>query len=185
MQDLPQRKITITVKSQGAEKPETFEVAPETDPNWYLPMRGMAMQPQSKTRKAQNIGEATTLGFRRTRDSIIEMWMTIHGLFSGRISPEALGGPIRIADTAYHFSKQGIPDLILFLGILSVSLSVLNFLPIPVLDGGHFVFLCWEGIRGKPPSERVVVTATYVGLAFVLSLMAWVLYMDISSYWPK
>ena len=72
----------------------------------------------------------------------------------------------------------------MFLGILSVSLSVLNFLPIPVLDGGHFVFLCWEGIRGKPPSERVVVTATYVGLAFVLSLMVFVLYMDISSYFP-
>ena len=178
MQDL------FTVKSQGAEKPEIFEVVPETDPNWFLPMRGMAMQPQSKTRKAQNIGEAVTLGFRRTRDSIFEMWFTIHGLFSGRIAKEALGGPIRIFDTALHFSKQGVPDLILFLGILSVSLSVLNFLPIPVLDGGHFAFLCWEGIRGKPPSERVVVTATYVGLAFVLSLMVFVLYMDISSYFP-
>jgi regulator of sigma E protease len=55
-------------------------------------------------------------------------------------------------------------------------------LPIPVLDGGHFMFLCWEGIRGKPPSERVVVTATYVGLAMVLSLMIWVLYMDISAH---
>ena len=185
MQDLPQRQIFFTVKSQGAEATSTFEVHPEPDPNWYMPMRGMAMVPQSKTRKAENIGEATTLGFRRTRDSIIEMWMTIHGLFSGRISPEALGGPIRIADTAYHFSKQGVPDLILFLGILSVSLSVLNFLPIPVLDGGHFAFLCWEGIRGKPPSERVVVGATYVGLAFVLSLMAFVLYMDITSYWVK
>jgi regulator of sigma E protease len=185
MQDLTQRQIFFTVKSQGAEKPETVEVVPEIDRNWYLPMRGMSMQPQSKTRQAENVGEAVSLGFRRTLDSIIEMWMTIHGLFSGQISPEALGGPIRIADTAYHFSKQGIPDLILFLGILSVSLSVLNFLPIPVLDGGHFVFLCWEGIRGKPPSERIVVGATYVGLAFVLSLMAWVLYMDISSYWGK
>ena len=185
MQDLPQRKVFFTFKSQGAEEPVMVEVVPETDSNWFLPVRGMAMQPQSKTRKAQNIGEATTLGFRRTRDSLIEMWLTIHGLFSGRIAKEALGGPIRIFDTAYQISKQGFPDLILFLGILSVSLSVLNFLPIPVLDGGHFVFLCWEGIRGKPPSERVVVTATYVGLAFVLSLMAFVLYMDISSYWPS
>jgi regulator of sigma E protease len=60
-----------------------------------------------------------------------------------------------------------------------VSLAVLNFMPIPVLDGGHFVFLCWEGIRGKPPSERIVIAANYVGLAMVLSLMCWVLSMDI------
>lgn len=185
IQMLPERSIELTFKSQGAADAKTIEVVPQIDPDWYLPMRGFSTQGLTKTRQAENIGEAVTLGFHRTRDSIFEMWFTIRGLFSGRISPKALGGPIRIADTAYHFSKQGIPDLILFLGILSVSLSVLNFLPIPVLDGGHFAFLCWEGIRGKPPSERVVVTATYVGLAFVLSLMVFVLYMDISSYWAK
>jgi regulator of sigma E protease len=183
IQMLPERAIELTFKSQGAAAAQKVEVVPQNDPDWYLPMRGFSTLGLSKTRQAENIGEAVTLGFRRTRDSIFEMWFTIRGLFSGRISPKALGGPIRIADTAYHFSKQGIPDLILFLGILSVSLSVLNFLPIPVLDGGHFAFLCWEGIRGKPPSERVVVAATYVGLAFVLSLMVFVLYMDISSYW--
>ena len=183
IQMLPERSIELTVKSQGAAEAKKVEVVPQDDPDWYLPMRGFSTLGLSKTRQAENIGEAVTLGFRRTRDSIFEMWFTIRGLFSGRISPKALGGPIRIADTAYHFSKQGIPDLILFLGILSVSLSVLNFLPIPVLDGGHFAFLCWEGIRGKPPSERIVVAATYVGLAFVLSLMVFVLYMDITSYW--
>src|SRR5260370_6881265 len=108
------------------------------------------------------------------------MWFTIKGLCSRRISPKAIGGPIRIFGTAYLSSKQGIPDLILFLGILSVSLAVLNFLPIPVLDGGHFMFLCWEGIRGKPPSEKVVVTATSLALALLLSLMISALYIDIS-----
>jgi regulator of sigma E protease len=185
IQMLPERSIELTIKSQGATTAKTVTIDPQSSPDWYLPMRGFSTLGLSKTRQAANIGEAVTLGFRRTRDSIFEMWFTIRGLFTGRISPKALGGPIRIADTAYHFSKQGFPDLILFLGILSVSLSVLNFLPIPVLDGGHFAFLCWEGIRGKPPSERVVVAATYVGLAFVLTLMVFVLYMDISSYWAK
>jgi len=182
MQMYPQRTIKLTVKSQGADQETTAELVPNPDPDWYMPMRGLRMQVRSDERKAENIGEAISLGFRRTRDSVIEMWFTVHGLFSQRISPKALGGPIRIFDTAMYFSKQGLPNLILFLGILSVSLAVLNFLPIPVLDGGHFAFLCWEGIRGKPPSERVVVAATYVGLAFVLSLMVWVLYMDISSF---
>lgn len=184
IQQLREYQVVLTVKSQGAEEARTVEITPESDADWYLPMRGFATKGLSKTRKAENIGEAVTLGFRRTRDSIIEMWLTIRGLFSGRISHKALGGPIRIAETAYFFIKQGVPDLILFLGILSVSLAVLNFLPIPVLDGGHFVFLCWEGIRGKPPSERVVVAATYVGLALVLSLMAFVMYNDISAHLP-
>lgn len=182
MQQLPLRQVVLTVKSLGAAKEkDQIAVVPQPDDDWYLPMRGFGMQPLFKTRKADNIGEALALGFHHTRDSIVDMWLTIRGLTSGRISPKALGGPIRIAGTAYYFTKQGIPDLILFLGMLSVSLAVLNFLPIPVLDGGHFMFLCWEGVRGKPPSDWVVVTATYVGLALVLSLMAWVMYMDISG----
>jgi len=185
IQQYREYQVVLTVKSQGAEEARTVEIDPENDPDWYLPMRGFATKGLSQTRQAENIGEAVSLGFRRTRDSIIEMWLTIRGLFSGRISHKALGGPIRIAGTAYFFVKQGIPDLILFLGILSVSLAVLNFLPIPVLDGGHFVFLCWEGIRGKPPSEKVVVGATWVGFALVVSLMVFVMYNDISAYFPK
>lgn len=181
MQELSQRKINLTVKSQGEAKEREVEIEPVRDPEWYLPVRGFALQPLSKERKAENIGEAVRLGFRDTRDSVVDMWLTIRGLMSGRISKKAIGGPIRIAQTAYHFASQGIADLILFLGMLSVSLAVLNFLPIPVLDGGHFVFLCWEGVRGKPPSEKIVVAATYFGLALVLSLMAWVVYMDIRN----
>jgi regulator of sigma E protease len=175
-------RIVIVLKSPKKDFPKGHEIELEPVADWFTPTRGFAMQPRFETRRAANIGEATSLGFRRARDSMIEMWMTLKGLILGRISHKALGGPIRIAETAFAFSRQGFPDLILFLGILSVSLAVMNFLPIPVLDGGHFVFLCWEGIRGKPPSEKVIMTATYVGLAFILSLMAFVFYTDISSY---
>ncbi|MFN0052156.1 MAG: RIP metalloprotease RseP [Planctomycetales bacterium] len=181
IQQFPLREIHLTVKSKAGDEERKIEIAAVPDPDWYTPMRGFAMQPLFLTRKASNIGEALSLGFQHTRNSLVDMYMTIRGLTSGRISPKALGGPIRIFDTAMYFSSHGIPDLILFLGMLSVSLAVLNFMPIPVLDGGHFVFLCWEGIRGKPASDRVVITATYIGLAMVLSLMAWVIYMDISG----
>jgi regulator of sigma E protease len=174
MQELPPCTLQVTVKSQGDSAARKVELVPESDSQWYLPVRGMRLQQLTMERKAANIGEAVSLGFRDTRDSVIDMWMTIKGLTSGRISARAVGGPIRIAKTAYYFANQGIADLILFLGMLSVSLAVLNFLPVPVLDGGHFVFLCWEGIRGKPPSEKVVVAATYFGLALVLRLMAFV-----------
>lgn len=191
MQTVAQHKVKLTVISQGDKEPHDVELLPQVNPEWYLPMRGFAMQPLSLIRKADSIGEAALLGFHHTRDSVIDMYMTIKSLIpkalggTGRISPKALGGPIRIFQAAYFFSERGVPDLILFLGMLSVSLAVLNFLPIPVLDGGHFVFLCWEGIRGKPPSEKVVITANYIGLALVLSLMVWVIYMDISSLFGR
>ena len=181
MQQLPEMTVKLTVRSQGHKEDHVVELTPVHDTTWFLPIRGFLLDQLTLTRKAENIGEAVQLGFRNTRDAIVEMWLTIRSLSSGRISMQALGGPIAIAQVAYYFSERGIPDLVLFLGMLSVSLAVLNFLPIPVLDGGHFVFLCWEGIRGKPASERVVIAANYVGLALVLSLMIWVLYMDISK----
>ncbi|MBC8114948.1 MAG: site-2 protease family protein, partial [Candidatus Saccharimonas sp.] len=62
---------------------------------------------------------------------------------------------------------------------LSVNLAVLNFLPIPVLDGGHMVFLLWEAITRRRPSEKIVIGASYIGMAFLLSLMIFVIYLDI------
>lgn len=69
-------------------------------------------------------------------------------------------------------------NLLLFLTLLSANLAVLNFLPIPLLDGGHIVLLLWEGIRGKPADERVQEVLTYIGLAIILGLMVFVLGLD-------
>ena len=65
------------------------------------------------------------------------------------------------------------------MGVLSINLAVVNFLPIPLLDGGHMVFLIYEKLRGKPPSEAVRAGAAYIGIAFILSLMVFVFYIDI------
>ena len=70
--------------------------------------------------------------------------------------------------------------MLIFLTFLSANLAVLNFLPIPVLDGGHMMFLLYEGIRGKPASERTMTMLTYLGLIFILVLMVFVLGLDIT-----
>ena len=75
---------------------------------------------------------------------------------------------------ALQAADQGIAELLLFLTFLSANLAVLNFLPIPVLDGGHFVLLAYEGIRGKPANETVQTVLAYIGLALILALMVWV-----------
>ena len=72
-----------------------------------------------------------------------------------------------------------------FLTLLSANLAVINFLPIPLLDGGHMVLLAWEGIRGKPADERVQIVLTYLGLFFILGLMAWVIGLDITRLISK
>ena len=73
---------------------------------------------------------------------------------------------------------RGDAVLLLFLTLISANLAVVNFLPIPVLDGGHAVFLIYEGIFGKPPSERVYVMLSYIGLFMLIGLMLFVLTLD-------
>src|SRR5207237_3629794 len=99
---------------------------------------------------------------------------------TGRISTDQMGGPLTIGVVAYRIAGVDFWEFLFFLGLISVNLAVINFLPIPVLDGGHFVFLCYEKLRGKPASEGVRVGATYAGLALILCLMVFVLYLDIS-----
>ena len=114
-----------------------------------------------------------------TGNNMKQVGQMLYGIFTGRLSPKNLGGPITIAETAYHIAGYDIWEFIFFLGMVSINLAVINFLPIPVLDGGHMVFLIYEKIRGKPASEHVRLVATYVGLLLILSLMAFVIYLDI------
>src|SRR5207248_4550571 len=99
---------------------------------------------------------------------------------TGRIdATKNLQGPLNIAKSTFE-AAQDIFDLIRILGMISVNLAVVNFLPIPVLDGGHMVFLVYELVRRKPPSDAVRAIASYVGLAALGMLMLFVVYLDVS-----
>src|SRR5687768_14745457 len=78
------------------------------------------------------------------------------------------------------FAFKGTDWLIWFLAMISANLAVVNFLPIPVVDGGHFVFLCLEKIQGKPVSQRMQSIAQVVGLALLLGVFLLVTYQDIN-----
>jgi regulator of sigma E protease len=83
---------------------------------------------------------------------------------------------------AYLSAKHGIATLLLFLTMLSANLAVLNILPIPMLDGGHLVFLTYEGIRGKPANERVQIVLSIIGLILLLALMIFVCGLDVQRF---
>jgi regulator of sigma E protease len=89
-----------------------------------------------------------------------------------------LAGPLSIGVIAASEASKGLPALLMFLTFLSANLAVLNFLPIPALDGGHIMFLLWEGLFRKPVNERVQMALTMAGVACLLALMVLVFGLD-------
>jgi regulator of sigma E protease len=111
------------------------------------------------------------------------IYLTILGIvkiFQQVVPASELGGPIRIAEIAGQQLEAGWMNLLYFTGLLSINLGVLNLLPIPVLDGGHLVFLTLEAVRRKPLSEQSMILAQKVGIALLGSLMIFVFYNDIA-----
>ncbi len=120
------------------------------------------------------------------KGACVQTWMFIYLTVLGlikileRIVPASdLGGPILIAQLAGEQMKAGWTNIISFTALLSVNLGILNLLPIPVLDGGHLVFLTLEAVRRKPLNERAQVVAQQIGIAVLGTLMVFVFYNDI------
>ena len=105
--------------------------------------------------------------------------VAIQKMITGLLSPTNLSGPITIARVAGASVSSGFEDFIRFLAYLSVSLGILNLLPIPVLDGGHIVYYTIEAIRRRPLSEQVQAFGLRIGMAMILTLMVFALYNDL------
>ncbi len=110
---------------------------------------------------------------------LVESVKFIIGLITGTASVKLLGGPLFIAQVAGETAKSGFVNLLYFMALLSVNLALLNILPIPVLDGGHLLFLSIEKIKGSPLSLKQRSTMQQIGLAFLILLMIFVTYNDL------
>ncbi|WP_340121305.1 RIP metalloprotease RseP [Methylobacter svalbardensis] len=97
----------------------------------------------------------------------------------GKASIENLSGPISIAQYAGQSATMGLVPFLKYLALVSISLGVLNLLPIPVLDGGHLLFFAIEGIKGSPVSERAQIFFQQIGIALLVSLMALAMFLDV------
>ncbi|MBA4782194.1 MAG: RIP metalloprotease RseP [Rhizobiales bacterium] len=104
------------------------------------------------------------------------------GLFTGRESIDQLGGPIRIAEVSGQVAAISFAALVSLTAVLSVSIGIMNLLPIPVLDGGHLLFYAIEAVRGRPVPEKAQEWSFKVGLAVLLSFMLLVTTIDISRH---
>lgn len=122
--------------------------------------------------------EAAGAAVVRTGELVGFTFESVKKMIMGLISPKNLSGPITIAKVATASAKSGLESYIGFLALLSVSLGVLNLLPIPVLDGGHLLFYSIELLAGRPVPEKIQALGYQVGLFLVLGMMMLALYND-------
>jgi regulator of sigma E protease len=175
MQVLRDEDIELVVNKASQPTP----IRPETDTSWPYPSRGLRFLGLRKKMPPQPIGSALRLGYEDTVENILNIYAMFRSLATGRVGVGSLGGVITISRVAFSAARAGLPYLIHFLGILSINLAVLNFLPIPPLDGGQMVFLVAEKVRGRPLPESALIAGTYLGLFLVLGLMIFVTFQDI------
>jgi regulator of sigma E protease len=165
------------VKIKGMSKP--IGLAPEPRDDWFNPSRGLRFRELVRRLPPQEVAAAVRRGTDDTIDNIRQIYAMLRSLAQRRVSPKTLGGPIKIVQVGYAQASTGLTEFVHFLGILSINLAVLNFLPIPPLDGGQMVFLIGEKVRGRPLPESAVIWVSYVGIGLLLALMGYVIFQDV------
>lgn len=167
----------LVLNRKGVVQEATINIQESTQHFWYT--RGIMLQPFSKENIATSVSDAFGLGLKETWRRLGEVVNFLRMLVTGRVSPDLLGGPLRIAQAASIQAEQGPSTLLIFLTLLSANLAVVNFLPIPALDGGHIMFLTAEAASGKPVNETWQIRLTIAGVLALLCLMAFVILNDI------
>ncbi|MDO8813650.1 MAG: RIP metalloprotease RseP [Gallionella sp.] len=124
--------------------------------------------------------EAFAISLRKTWETTIISLKMLGKMVMGEISMKNLSGPITIADYAGQSAEMGVAAYLGFLALISVSLGVLNLLPIPLLDGGHLLYYAAELVKGSPVSEQVWEIGQKIGIALLGTLMAFAIYNDIN-----
>lgn len=123
--------------------------------------------------------ESLTKAVAKTWETALFSLRMLGKMLMGEMSLKNLSGPITIADYAGQSAQSGWISYILFLALISISLGVLNLLPIPLLDGGHLMYYSVEIVTGKPLSEKFMEAGQRVGMAVLFALMAFALFNDI------
>lgn len=176
-------ETTLSVKyrqKDGSTKTVTLATVDADD--WSWDDRGLVFESVSEPLQVDAWKTAFSMGLGQTWDDLTKVLTVLRKIATGGISPTNLGGPAMIVAAAGSEASQGLGRFLLFLTLLSANLAVINFLPIPVLDGGHMMFLTIEGITGKPVNERLQFQLTLVGLALILALMVFVIGLDIKRF---
>ena len=174
LQKYPDKEITVTAEHQGAVK--NYQMTPAYDAQYGRPLIGIS---PTYEQYQPGVVEAATMGAGYTKYIIFAMIDGLQKIITGA-APADVSGPIGVAKMAGEMANQGMLPLLNFIAFLSINLGVINLLPLPALDGGHFVLLVLEAVRGKPLGARATNAIQMVGVAIILSISVLTVFNDIS-----
>jgi regulator of sigma E protease len=163
------RPLTLAVTA-------TWESLGDQPAKWMLGVAPPPPEPATvQYSPARALGAAFTTTWRNTRQT----FGMIGEMLSGHASTKNISSVIGIAQYANASAQMGLAWFLQFLAMVSLSLAILNLLPIPVLDGGHLLYYLIELVKGSPVSEQAMVIGQYIGLVLLFSLVGWTLFNDI------
>jgi regulator of sigma E protease len=144
---------------------------------------GLTLLPETRLQKSHSLYGAVAMGVNHTWNWILRTYATLRGLGSGTVPAHELHGVVGIVPILYESESMGNTMLLYFLGLISVNLAVINFLPLPVLDGGLFIMLLIEKIRGRPLSVKVQTAIQLVGITLIAGIFLYVtIFNDLPSF---
>lgn len=168
-----QMTVTVTpaVVEQEGERIGRIGAAPASLPN---------IDPKLLTTQQYGVVEALLEGAVKTWDMSVMTLRILSRMLSGQVSLDNISGPITIADYAGKSADSGLIAFVSFLAIISISLGILNLLPVPVLDGGHLLYFAIEAIKGSPLSDAAQLMGQKVGMILMAMLMVLAVYNDLA-----
>jgi regulator of sigma E protease len=186
VQARPEQPLRLSLERDGAR--QNVEVVPAAVSAGAKRIGRIGAAPQIPPAHAERMtirvqhgfGESVAKGAAKTADIAIFSLKMLGRMLMGEISWRHLSGPVTIADFAGQSAQMGWISYVTFLALISISLGVLNLLPIPLLDGGHLMYYAIEIVKGRPVSERAMELGQRVGLALLLVMMAFAFYNDLN-----
>jgi regulator of sigma E protease len=141
----------------------------------------LLLLPVERIDKAANPLDAIDRGLHESRRVMLQTYLTFLRLFQGTVKVEHLKGPVGIAHLGTIIADEGFIKVLFFLALISINLAVINFLPLPIVDGGQFLMLCYEWVRGRPVPVGFQNAVTMMGLVLIGSMFLLVTFNDIRA----
>jgi regulator of sigma E protease len=138
-------------------------------------------EPAQTKLRAEGVAHALAMGLHETKRTMLQTYLTFARLVQGTVKVEHLKGPVGITHLGTLIAERGFVWLLFFLALISVNLAVINFLPLPIVDGGQFLFIVYEWIRGKPVPVGFQNAVTVAGLVLIGGMFLFVTYNDIRN----
>ena len=172
------KEVAVKVKGPSGRE-STVMVAFDEDQHTRLADRfvyqcGLPLESMAKIQKSSTYVGAVTMGLSHTYKFVIQTYLTLRGLFTRTVPTDQLHGPLGIAKLTYDVQEKGGSQLLLLMAIVSVNLAVANFLPLPIVDGGLFILLVVEKLRGKPLPLKVLNAINIAGIGLLASVFLYV-----------